>query len=100
MGYYTRYSLETDANDATVEDAILTRIKELSGYNYGPFEDECKWYSFDKDMIAVSKEFPDVLFTLYGEGEESGDVWKAQYKNGLTASVKANLVYPEMPELK
>ena len=92
MGYYTDFSLET------VEENGMTRCSEcdtlyevdhkkniakhIGGYN--PFEDVCKWYSYEKDMTAYSKNYPNTMFILSGEGEESGDIWKAWYENGAS----------------
>ena len=55
----------------------------MLGYQgYDPFDDECKWYEHETDMKALSLRFPEVLFTLHGEGEESGDVWNKYFRNG------------------
>lgn len=116
MGYYTSFSLSTVTGNAetripiTAEDAdgnpvtVFTRTpkpieilrEELSkqvGYN--PFEDSCKWYDHDKDMMAFSKLYPDVVFALKGEGEESGDIWVTYYKNGKRQHCKAIITYDE-----
>ena len=33
-------------------------------------------------MLKLSLEFPEYVFILDGEGEESGDIWRSFYKNG------------------
>ena len=68
--------------------------------SYDEFNEECKWYSHKNDMLILSNKFRDVLFELSGEGEESGDVWKEYYKNGLMQRCEAALVYPEFNESK
>ena len=47
-------------------------------------------------MEAVSKEFPDVVLFIEGDGEEHGDVWKAIFKNGKSKVVKPKVVWPEL----
>lgn len=51
--------------------------------------DACKWYDHAEDMKALSKTLPNVLFTLSGEGEESGDVWRKYFLNGKMQTAKA-----------
>lgn len=94
MGYYTRYTLT--AVGQYDEDEIEDSIGEISGYNIrlDYATDDIKWYNCLKDMKALSEKFPDVMFTLSGEGEEYGDIWKAMYKNGKTKYVKAEIVFP------
>ena len=93
MGYYTDYTLSV-ANAEGHEEAIEERIQEVSGYTGLSFGDihNCKWYSCFKDMEAVSLEFPEVTFYVYGEGEEKGDMWKAIFKNGKTKVVRPQIV--------
>jgi hypothetical protein len=62
--------------------------------------DSCKWYEHEEDMRKLSALFPDVLFTLSGEGEESGDIWKMYVKGGKSHSVSAEIVLPEFDETK
>ena len=78
------------------ESEIEERIKDISGYECLSFDHvhNCKWYNHLKYMDAVSKEFPDV--TLFLEGEEQGDVWKAIFKNGKSKVVKPEVVWPEL----
>jgi hypothetical protein len=61
------------------------------------FGDEMKWYHHEDDMIALSKEYPDIVFVLEGEGEEAPDFWRMWVCNGEWEKVYAELVYP-MPK--
>jgi hypothetical protein len=54
--------------------------------------DSCKWCEHEKDMRALSLEFPKFLFILSGEGEESGDIWKEYYLNGKMQRSEAEIV--------
>lgn len=102
MGYLTRYKLSAPALDYVDPDAEMSAEdvieKELDGYN--PFVDICKWYSWEKDMTSISRKYPDTVFTLYGEGEESGDVWKAYFKNGKKSVHTAEIKFPDFDESK
>lgn len=53
---------------------------------------EIKWYSHVSDMRVFSKLFPKVLFTLRGEGEESGDIWAKYFLDGKMQEAKAEVV--------
>jgi hypothetical protein len=46
-------------------------------------------------MISVSKKFNGVLFVLYGNGEEVGDIWKKYFYNGQTQVAKAKITFDE-----
>lgn len=48
-----------------------------------------KWYEHETDMRVFSKEIPEVLFTLHGEGDENGDIWKKYFLNGKCQVAKA-----------
>ena len=91
MGYYTRYELETN-DDHYDDDGNLINHEEqialISGYT-NPFDDECKWYSHQDHMKKYSKLCPAIIFTLVGEGEEPGDLWKEYYLNGRIQVEKA-----------
>lgn len=78
-----------------IEDAVKEWAKENinDGYDIGEIidnvSDDWKWYEHQKDMKAISRAFPDVLFTLSGEGEEAEDIWKEYYLNGKVQVEKA-----------
>ena len=70
MGYYTRYELEIiegDSNEIDHEQGIT----DSTVYNDDLFECEKKWYDCHKDMIAYSKQYPNTVFCITGEGEEA-----------------------------
>lgn len=95
MGYYTRYELNFDYGyDEEKRTKIFNRIGELSGYTY-LFDDDVKWYDHEKDMLKLSKEYPDIVFTLNGEGEEAGDIWVAYFKDGKMVRHTAVIKLPE-----
>jgi hypothetical protein len=87
MGYYTAYTLHVDKNEEAVgayiaesDDTDLHYIFSDSDIN--DWFGNAKWYEHDDDMCKLSSKFPEVLFTLTGEGEETGDVWRKWYQNG------------------
>jgi hypothetical protein len=107
MGYNTSYSLEVlntddltddqrDAMWAETVDGDYTSLYDLA-YNPGNLDD-MKWYSHEGDMRRISSKYPNVLFVLGGEGEESGDIWKAWFRNGVGIKVEAEILVPE-PDL-
>lgn len=89
MGYYTQYNLYVQNYDwlnETELDDVNSAIEALNifdggdiRYGWSAYE---KWYDHDDDMLALSTRFPDVVFQLYGDGEDSEDRWMTYYKNG------------------
>ncbi len=57
--------------------------------------DSIKWYEHEKDMLFASTVFPDWIFELSGEGEESGDIWVKWFWNGKMQGGKAEVVLPQ-----
>lgn len=102
MGYYTTYTVVSDCKDNNRNDKFFNRLIQLSGYefdyNYGNKQAEIrqvKWYTSNADMKELSKEFCDILFTVYGNGEDDDDLWVAYYKNGFsTEYMRPTIVYP------
>jgi hypothetical protein len=111
MGYYTDYTIEYEGRngasvDAEVSEKILNRLEEISGYNvfdeyYQKFVlDDAKWYNQREDMLKLSEEFPDCLFTVNGVGEEHDDIWREFYLNGKIQISYATLVFDYFDPLK
>ncbi len=110
MGYYTRYNLDIAVVDVKTGElhpsptvqaklqwgmtSLLSELKEISGYDY-LFGEDIKWYEHEDNMRKISKKYPDVLFTLSGEGEESDDIWKKYFLNGKMQKARAKIVIPE-----
>lgn len=114
MGYETKYSLEvrlmsasmkavkgvdSNGNPATVfipdtidEASIIDEVQTASGYTY-LFDDACKWYSHEVEMVKISKKYPNALFVLSGEGENNDDLWIKYFKNGKMQKCIAKITY-------
>lgn len=95
MGYYTSFTIYAERYHTNavlnmekaeqIEDTIsdISQIEFggdlLSGlYTYQPE----KWYESTTDMIEVSRNYPGILFTVHGEGEEHDDIWDEYFLNG------------------
>lgn len=94
MGYYTAYEIEMMPDLPEVREAL-----DDTDFAFA-FEDSCKWYDHESDMRVFSEQFPDVLFTLTGEGEEAGDLWRKYFKAGRMQSCYANITYDPFDESK
>lgn len=99
MGYSTNYKLNYSGNPI---NNLAGWLDEVTGYDWDDSLElpDVKWYDHHNDMVKISKMFPSELFTLEGEGEESGDIWKAYYKNGLCQDCPAKITFDEFDEGK
>jgi hypothetical protein len=102
MGYYTRFNITISDNTNICN--IVERLCSISGYNWDYCDDEiydfCKWYEHEHDMYLLSKEFPDIVFTVTGDGEESDDLWREYWKDGKVQNANRHIVYDEYNEDK
>jgi hypothetical protein len=78
-----------DARDYSDPKGILEIVADAWLNNL----DECKWYEHEQDMRIFSKLFPEVVFTLKGEGEEPGDLWFKYFQNGKMQKAEAIITY-------
>lgn len=107
MGCYTYYTLSIHEGDLDITRALLT-LEEISDYKVvngimhenGEAWDSVKWHEHEEEMKELSKLFPDVVFCLYGEGEEDNDLWYKYFKNGLVQRCPAIITFDEFNEDK
>jgi hypothetical protein len=107
MGYTTRYNLKVELTVAGKvvqlldEGPLFTVIEELRQHceeaRYSLNEDgddagnESRWYEHCKDMKEFSALHPNILFTIHGEGEETGDLWTEYFLGGKCQVAKAEV---------
>lgn len=116
MSYYTYYEIECFDDgakkdkeiilgnhyiDRQIMNCIMREISKKSNYeftcgDYSIYSQGCiKWYYHDDDMIDISKQFPHVIFGVYGDGEERLDFWHNFYYNGRMLECEGEIVYPD-----
>lgn len=127
MGYFTNFELQIRDNENLNINEIFQFIKEknlcypfceellneetinsgdfldcdTSGVFYNLVLDESySWYEHKEDMQILSKQFPDILFVLKGEGEENGDFWIKYFKHGKVQVCPGKIVYDSFNESK
>ena len=110
MSYYTCYCFEvkTGDNSGSHPDdfAIIARLRATNENAYyaldkgGSTETEAKWYDHETDLKEFSKNYPDALFVLYGDGEENDDFWYSFFKNGKVQCAPVRLEHDEFDESK
>jgi hypothetical protein len=124
MGYYTNYTLSILNHDELEPDIDLKVAKALANLDYFKDYDEerqkkflasiednyrkgrdpiaevvsfdsHKWYEHEEDMKEIAAQFPQCIFELEGEGEESGDLWKEWYCGNKFKQSFAEITYDE-----
>lgn len=78
---------------------LIKKYLEQHGLDYY-FDERSKWYDWQDNMRALSKQFPFVTFHLHGEGEENGDIWDAHFRNGKMQLCKAQISIEPFDESK
>ena len=105
MGYATFYTLVVGDEGYEVSDRRLEKIldwlehdenfrSELEDFHESGMNGYTKWYEHEADMVRLSRVFPEVLFVLWGEGEEPEDLWKCYYLGGRVQEAPARVEYP------
>lgn len=98
MGYNTNFSLKCS------KEGLLEKIFDNAEDDYdspfayafeknGETADAIKWYEHEEDLLKLSKKHPGVIFTLSGEGEDSGDLWRKYFLNGKMQRAPAIITY-------
>lgn len=107
MGYQTYYNFSvTTAKDENESAAIIAKLREqYESARYGLCESGYSnqaesWKDDEKDLVAFSKQYPEHLFLMDGEGSESQDYWQWWIKDGKIQKCQATVVYPEYDESK
>ncbi len=119
MGYSTAYELTVQPLERGDEIEAFVQVwkgkgedhPKFSAYEftdaleYGPpgywgTVDNVKWYDHDIAVSWLSEQFPDVLFILSGNGEDSPDLWTAYFKNGKVQHAAATITYDLFDEEK
>lgn len=104
MGYYTNFTLNIDCVDDSQRSTLEREIEKMGVFEGGDIEDgitaEAKWYDCDEDMLLLSSRFQDILFSLYGSGDNSDDIWLHYFKNGRAMFNGIEVVYNDFDESK
>lgn len=104
MGYYTNFSLNLSGVKAGWRDRLEDEIARMDIFKDGNIEDGyfacAKWYGVESDMLLLSARFPDVLFELEGDGEDSDDHWLHYYKGGQAMHNGIEIVRHEFDETR
>ena len=84
MGYYTTYSLTLEEGPREQFQRMLEDIDAMMGDNeMSSFESiNAKWYSYETDIKQLSLKYPDIIFRVNGDGEDSDDLWQDFWHNG------------------
>lgn len=103
MGYYTRYDLKVlpEADSHLIE--TFRGQNEYAQYSLlanGGTNDSAKWYDHEEELKEFSAKYPETLFILSGEGEESGDIWRKYFKAGKVQVERAEISIGEFDERK
>lgn len=103
MSYQTEYTIEFENKGSLfVNEQIETSLIELLK-NKGCIPDvfqadlssngECSWDNIESDMKDISILIPDVLFTIFGEGEDCLHYWCDYYFNGHVQTSSGVVTY-------
>ena len=92
MGYYTTYSLTLEEGPREQFQKMLEEIDAMMGDNeMSSFESiNAKWYSYEKDIKQLSLKYPDIIFRVNGDGEDSDDLWQDFWHAGKCFSEKVH----------
>lgn len=73
------------------EDLEFDQIATLYGY--------AKWYDWREELVELSKQYPEFMFTVDGAGEDFPDAWICWIVNGRSQYTTKKMVHdPFDPE--
>jgi hypothetical protein len=106
MGYCTVYTLKTkekkDGKWEYSEPSVQEDFAETFSKAYNPdpeaiWEEAQKWYEAQEDLIDFSKSHPEILFELFGFGDDSDDIWVLYVLNEESFRSEGRVVFDPCP---
>lgn len=91
MGYYTYFTVSWDRHsDGLIDIAIEEKFNDLTGINCDSWDTAnkhvlgflAKWYYWEDDINKLSRMYPDIVFEVSGDGDNSEDLWSSIWKDG------------------
>lgn len=83
----------------STQDAIMDYIVSHAEIRHAYESWSAVWYDHEKDMLEMSKRFPQVTFHLRGSGESRDDLWEKHFRNGKIQVCEAEItITPFDPE--
>lgn len=118
MGYYTDFTLSvfkavkntsgviemSDEIHPMLEQQLEKEIEKMNVFSDGNIKDafytNAKWYDHEQDMRILSAKFPEIVFWLSGQGENSEDLWQKYFFEGKMQEAYAKIVYDDFDSSK
>ena len=90
MGYYATFRFCLEEGSKEQYDAMLKDVHELMVIDplSADYCFEAKWYNHEEDLEKISKKYPDIAFSVEGDGEDFDDHWIQYWHNGKSYSEK------------
>ena len=104
MGYYTTHTFEPLTDNEELKLKIIDDLRssneeaEIAFDDTGGAIDSVKWYDSDNDLKEFSKKYPDVVLSMFCEGEGNGDMYYQYFKDGKMQVCPAKITYDEYDE--
>jgi hypothetical protein len=100
MGYETNFELSIKSTNVDISDVLEVEIDNNEDMSWaievtGETANSCTWYNHEADLRNLSLKYPELVFDLYGEGEENGDRWHKYFQNGKMQVCKVIMTFPE-----
>ena len=92
MGYYTLFSLSVIPEPPVDLDDTMQSICDLDTKTLESVSVKC--YDWQDHMRDLSRNYPNHIFDLWGDGEDFDDKWHAVFVNGQMALSYAEIHYP------
>lgn len=109
MGYSTYFDLtvhdlKMNKLEDEVEMSVISKFREVSERASYAFDEsgccqvDVNWYNYEEELQEFSKQFPEYIFELHGDGEDSTDNWKLYVLNGVCQAAHGEIIWPEFDE--
>lgn len=92
MGYETQFRIQVSPDYGPLSQfgasAVIAALRANNDTAFfaidadGEPSNSAKWYEWERELRDFSTAYPSKLFTVDGEGEEQGDVWRAYIQDG------------------
>ena len=94
----TFFTLTADVSDATLA-AMTSALRTVDSDVRYIFDDDgsprhrARWDNHEEAVAYLSRQYPDTLITLWGEGEDCTDLWVKYFYNGRVQREWAQIIY-------